>query len=253
MKSWIAVGFALAISMSAVAKESMPTVFTTYTHAEVVIEADGQVSDIKFVGQKLGNALESSLSAKIRAPDLFQAGLLNRKPARTHSMMRLQLRAESDLKDKQTLFSLHDISVSTMFFTSGRNYPVYPESMLRNQREAEVIVQVSYDAEGTVTDARVNPTQPRLHLDFERSALRYARRLKFFVEEVGGVAQGGSATVPVFYKIISNDQLAALYTFKLPSGVSIDMQPGEPKPDVTSTKTQASLSKPFVPQALTDG
>ena len=253
MKSWIATCFALAISISALAKEPIPTVFTTYANAEVVIEADGQVSDIKFVGPKLGSALESSLSAKIRAPDLFQVGLLNGKPARTHSMVQLQLRAESDLKNKQTLFSLNDISVSTMFFTSGRDYPIYPERMIQNQREAKVLVQVSYDAKGTVTDAQVDATQPRVHLDFERSALRYVRRLKFFVEEVGGVAQGGSATVPVFYKIISNDQLAALYTFKLPSGVSIDMQPGEPKPDVTSTKTQASLSKPFVPQALTDG
>ncbi len=252
MKSWTAACFALAISLPAVAKEPTPTVFTTYANAEVVIEPDGRISDIKFVGPKLGSALESSLSAKIRAPDLFQAGLLNGTPARTHSMLTLQLRAESDLKNKQTLFSLHDVSVSTMLFSSGRNYPIYPENMLRNGREAKVVVEVSYDAHGVVTDAHVDAAQPKMHIDFERSALRYARKAKFFVEEVGGVAQGGSAFVPVFYKIIDKSALAQ-YTFKLPSGGSLNMQPGEPTPDVTSTKMQASLSKPFVPQALTDG
>ena len=67
------------------------------------------------------------------------------------------------------------------------------------------------------------------------------------------ICAGGSAFVPVTYKIVSDSELSALYTFKLPSGGSLNMQPGEQTPDVTSTKMQASLSRPFVPQALTDG
>ena len=252
MKSWIAACFALAISLSAAAKEPIPTVFTTYANAEIVIESDGRVSDIKFVGPKLGSTLESELSAKIRAPDLFQAGLLNGKPARTQTMLMLQLRAESDLKNKQTLFSLHDISVSTITL-NARNYPIYPERMLQNQREANLLLKVNYDVNGVVTDARIDADQPKVHIDFVHSALRFARKMQFFVENVGGVAQGGEAFVPVFYKMAGSSENAANYTFRLPSGERLNMRPGEPKPEVTSTKMQASLSKPFVPQALTDG
>ena len=238
--------------MSAVAKEPVPTVFTTYANTEIVIESDGRVSDIKFIGPKLGSALESSLAAKIRAPDLFQVGLLNGKPARTHTMLQLQLRAESDLENKQTMFSLHNISVSTMPVANAQNYLIYPESMLRNQREAKLVVQVTYDANGAVTDAQLDLAQPKVHAAFSRSALRYARKMKFFVEKVGGVAQGSIAFIPVIYKIAGQNELLANYTFRLPSGGRLDMQPGEPVSNVISTKMQVSLSKPFVPQALTD-
>jgi|GEM_PF-3521285 len=253
MKSWIAAGFALAISLSAVAKEPIPTVFTTYANAKIVIESDGRVSDIKFVGPKLGATFESSLSAKIREPGLFQTGLLNGKPAQTHSMLQLQLRAESDVKNKQTVFSLYNIVVSTRYLPDSHNYVIYPKRMLQRGREAQVLVHISYDANGAVIDAHVDETQSKVHADFARSALRYTRNLKFFVETVGGVKQGGSAFVPVSYKIVGNDDVLANYEFRLPSGERLQMQPGEPVPDVTSTKMQASLTKPFVPQALTDG
>ncbi len=253
MTKWIAVCFALAISLSAVAKAPAPTVFNTYAFAEIVIESNGKVSDIKFVGPKLGATLEQVLIAKIRAPNLLQVGLLNDKPARTHSMLLMKLRAESDLKNKQTLFSLHDVSVSTMPVPNRRNHPIYPENLMRWGHEAKVIVQVSYDANGAVTDAHVDTAQPKVHADFARSALRYARSMKFFVEKVGGVAQGGSVVIPVFYKMVGENESPPFYTFKLPSGERLNMYPGEPAPEVTSTKMQASLSKPFVPQALTDG
>lgn len=253
MTKWIALCFALAISLSAVAKEPTPTVFNTYAYAEVVIEPDARVSDIKFVGTKLGSALESILVAKIRAPNLLQAGLLNGKPARTNSMLLLQLRAESDLKNKQTLFTLHNISVSTMPLPNSRNRMIYPETMLRWQREAKIVVQVNYDAKGAVTDAHVDTTQPKVHIDFERSALRYARNLKFFVEKVGEVRQGGSVFIPVVYKMLGPNESPAFYSFKLPTGESLDMYPGEPAAEVIPTKMQASLIKPFVPQALTGG
>ncbi len=253
MNSWTAACLALVISTSAVAKEPMPTVFNTYANAEIVIEPDGWVSDIKFVGSKLGATLESSLSAKIREPGLFQTGLINGKPAQTHSMLQLQLRAESDLKNKQALFSLYNIAVSTMYLPDSQNYVIYPERMLQKGREAKVLVHVSYDTNGAVTDAHVDETQSKVHADFARSALRYTRNLKFFVETVGGVKQGGSAFVPVYYVIAENKEALASYVFKLPSGERLEMQPGEPTPDVTATKMQASLTKPFMPQALTDG
>ena len=125
--------------------------------------------------------------------------------------------------------------------------------MLQNQREANLLLKVSYDVNGVVTDARIDADQPKVHIDFVHSALRFARKMQFFVENVGGVAQGGEVFVPVSYKMAGSSENAANYTFRLPSGERLNMRPGEPKPEVTSTKTQASLSKPFVPQALTDG
>ena len=252
MKKWIAVALALAISMTVFAKQPIRTVFNTFANAEIVIESDGRVSDVKFVGPKLGSALESLLAAKIKAPSLFQVGRLNGKPARTHSLVTLQLRAESDLKNKQTLFSLHNISVSTMMLPNNRNRLAYPENMLRNLREADVLVKVSYDANGEVTSAHVDESRAKVHLDFERSALRFARKLKFFVERVGGLPQGGSAFIPVNYKIAGISYMEN-YTFTLPSGARLNMQPGEPESDVVSTEMNASLTKPFVPQALTGG
>ena len=251
MNKWIAVCFALMFSQSGMAKAPIPTVFNTYAYAEIVIESDARVSQIKFVGPKLGSTLESLLVQKIQTPNFLQVGLLNGKPARTHSLLILQLRAESDLKNKQTLFSLHNVSVSTMALPSPRNNPIYPESMLRWQREAKVVVLVTYDANGTVTAADVDESQPKVHADFARSALRYARNVKFFVEKVGGVAQGGSAYVPVFYKIVGDS--SANYTFRLPSGSRLDMRAGEPELEVSALKMQASLTRPFVPQALTGG
>ena len=254
MNKWIAACFAFAISLSAVAKAPIPTVFNTYAYAEVVIEPDARVSDIKFVGAKLGSGLESILVAKIRAPNLLQAGLLNGKPARTNSMLLLQLRAESDLQNKQTLFTLHNISVSTMPVPDSRNRVIYPENMLRQQRDAKVVLQVSYDAKGTVTDAHVDATEPKVPADFARSALRYARNLKFFVEKVGDVRQGGSVSIPVVYKMLGKNESPETYSFKLPTGESLDMYPGEPAAEVIpTTKMQASLTEPFVPQALTGG
>ncbi len=253
MNTLTAACFALLINMSAVAKEPVPKVFNTYANAEIVIESDGRVSDITFVGPKLGATLESSLSAKIREPGLFHTGMLNGKPAQTHSMLLLQLRAESDLKNKQALFSLHNISVSTRYLPDSKNYVIYPRRMLQRGREAEVLVHIRYDANGVVIDAHVDESQSKVHADFALSALRYTRNLKFFVETVGGVKQGGSASVPVFYKIVGNNDSLANYVFRLPSGERLEMQPGEPAPDVTATKMQASLTKPFVPQALTDG
>ncbi len=249
----VALCFALSMSLASLAKAPEPTVFTTYAKAEIVIEADGQVSMVKFVGPKLGNALETSLSRKIKAPNLFQAGLLNGKPARTHSLVMLQLRAQSDVAQNQTVFSLHNVFVNTMALPDQRNRIIYPENMLRNHWEAQLTVAVSYDAKGDVTDAQVDETQAKVHAEFRRSALRYARNMKFFVEEVGGVAQGGQVFVPLVYKIAGENDAFGPYTLKLPAGGHLDMQPGEPAPDLMSSKMNAALTQPFVPQSLMDG
>jgi TonB family protein len=243
--------FGLLTSSALLAKAPTPKVFTTYASAEITLEADGSVTEVKFVGPRLGEKLEAALSAKIRAPNLFLAGQVNGKPARTHSLVQLQLRAESDLKNKQTLFSLHNVSISTMALPSNSNFLKYPLSMMQANREARLSVRVTYDAKGFVTDAQIDQTQPKVHIEFRQSALRFARNMKFFVEEVNGIAHGGGAIIPVVYAL--QDDSSARYTFKLPSGERLEMQAGEPAPEVRSEKTQASLTKPFVPQALSDG
>jgi TonB family protein len=248
----LALCFALSLSLTIGAAAPIPSVFTSYANAEIVIEANGEVSAIQFVGPKLGDGLEASLSSKIKAPNLFQAGQLNGKPARTRSLITLQLRAQSDVAKKQTVFSLYNVMVSTMAMPNPKNRLNYPESMLRTRREAKLTVAVTYNARGDVTDAQIDPA-PNVHEQFRKSALRYASNMKFFVEEVGGIKQGGQARIPIVYKIAGRDDATGPYTLRLPAGGHLDMQPGEPAPELISVKMNAALTKPFVPQSLLDG
>lgn len=74
--------------------------------------------------------------------------------------------------------------------------PRYPSSAQRRGIEAVVTVSLDIDANGEVQDARVIATQaPRYGKDFEKSALRAAKRTQYFPQTVNGIAQEARGVV----------------------------------------------------------
>lgn len=235
--------FGLFFSVCAVAER--PTVFTTWVQAQIDIEADGQVSRVDFLKQDLGDKLTESLRKTLQQPSLFTPGKVDGQLARTQVGVSIQLRAETLLKQKQTLFSIANISLMPLYSSGIKVGPEYPMERFKANKEGSVFLGVSYDTKGKVHEVTVLRSEGGK--SFERAATRWASNMRFVPESVGGVGVAGSVRVPVYFKIGTGE---ASYFFKMPGGQKLMMRPGDAPPALEDANTQASLSKPFKPQPL---
>jgi protein TonB len=83
--------------------------------------------------------------------------------------------------------------------TRARFQPVYPPAALRAGITGTVIVQVTYDANGTVTDASVYKSSRNRDLD--RSAVTAVRKWKINPNIKNGQATGGTALITVDFTL----------------------------------------------------
>ena len=89
--------------------------------------------------------------------------------------------------------------------TTGARYatmtpPKYPDGALMSKRGGAVMLQVHYDAAGSVTEAKlVDGGVPKPGNDIERAAIAAVKHWTFTPESVGGHAIAGSARVPLCF------------------------------------------------------
>jgi protein TonB len=106
-----------------------------------------------------------------------------------------QISEADSLPGENSLPSGGEVDASTR-----AQYPItYPVSAIREMASGVVWVLVSYDAAGTVTEARIH--QSSRHRDLDRAALLGVRKWKINPRQVQGQPVGGQSLVEVVFNL----------------------------------------------------
>lgn len=113
----------------------------------------------------------------------------------TATEMDVQVSGSSDTNTGVSDSSGGDVDASTR-----AQFPIqYPVTALRSMAAGVVWVRVSYDANGTVTEARIH--QSSRHRDLDRAALAGVRKWKINPRQVQGQPVGGESLVEVVFNL----------------------------------------------------
>ncbi|HIY72118.1 MAG TPA: energy transducer TonB, partial [Candidatus Luteimonas excrementigallinarum] len=91
------------------------------------------------------------------------------------------------------------IEASVDVSSRAMNPPRYPPAALRSGITGTVILIISVDAQGNVTDVEVERSSRNRDLD--RAAIQAARKWRFNPAQVDGVASAGRVRVPVDFNL----------------------------------------------------
>lgn len=92
-----------------------------------------------------------------------------------------------------------DVSASIDISYKNRNPPQYPIQAMRQGHQGEVILNITINAQGEVTDVTIEKSSGYRELD--RAAEQAARKWKFNPGVHNGKAAGGVVRVPVNFSL----------------------------------------------------
>jgi len=128
----------------------------------------------------------------------FMPGIVNGHPQPTDTA--LFVRAELALtNDRTTRIRIIDADVGGSIAKSAA--PRYPGKAIRHHETGEVVLKVSYDAEGKPTDIEPVPDSPAKSKALIEASVTAVRSWTFQPEVVGGHALAGTSVVPICYTL----------------------------------------------------
>lgn len=176
--------------------------------ADVVVSAQGEVTE--FSVEPRFKALEDLLRGVVLRWR-FQPATLDGKPVDMGTTLMLRLSVQGGGEGDRERVSVEYLGNGSGIDSSAQ--PRYPAAAVRSGASAIVLLEVTHDAAGRVTDVQVSQSQSsqaRLRQDFEMASREAARRWVFTPERINGVAVGGKALVPVKYQMSSGDAVPRL-------------------------------------------
>ena len=218
---------------------------------DLYIAGDGSVSDYKLrSNEDLTPEIAALVDKQVRSWR-FEPILVDGQPVVAKTRLHLSLNAEPVAGGYQ--LRIYGVGFGNPVRDSKKiTPPKYPEAALRAGVEAEVMLVLTLDERGHVTDTAIaltslSGTGPQRVLNqwadlFEKSATDAARHWRFsLTEEIDGHAVQTRARVPVSYRLRNIQGWRTMVPVA---------RPGRPLPDVPDRQLAADAPTDSQPQAL---
>jgi TonB family protein len=189
----------LAISaLPATAKTSLeqpPKAIMFRVDYHLVLAADGSIEILKSQKEGIRSVLVDNLEKQIRSWK-FTPGSINGQVQRTETNLSLNVEARPE-NGSDYQIRIHDAHTGVWLTPAKLVPPKYPSEQLRNGAEAVLTLQVSYDADGKVTNVVRPGAKIKGMAPFELASIEAIKQWRFEPEKIGGLGVPGDALVPV--------------------------------------------------------
>jgi TonB family protein len=163
------------------------------------LAADGKIESMKPVDRENLPEVRKQIEPIVRTWH-FTPGKINGQPAPTKTTLNVAVRFDADAANPQS-YRAHIASAST-----GPKYrhlvaPHYPTAAMRSHDEGEVMLRVTFDADGHVISAKNVPQMSADHISplLVDAAIDGVKKWTFRTETVGGRGVASEALVPVCF------------------------------------------------------
>lgn len=207
MRVTLSLLLALLIPVAAVGAAPAPA--RHHVMADVVVSPEGRIAEFAVDARFKG--LEGVLRG-VAMQWRFKPATFDGQLVAVHTTLALVLHTEGGSADGD------EMQVRLEYVGNGSGidrmvHPRYPSVAARDGAAAVVLLAVTHDATGRVTDVAVSQSKSsrKQHRKaFDVAALDAARRWVFKPERVNGVALPGQALVPVVFRFSRGDAVPAL-------------------------------------------
>ena len=128
----------------------------------------------------------------------FLPGMINGKPVETRTGLRLSATLIA-ASDNAIRIQLDHADVGGTLLKAIA--PRYPAKAIRMHRQGEVVLRITYDANGNVISTSVYPGAPKADASLIEASEKVARESKFDPETVGGHGVAGEMVTPFCYTL----------------------------------------------------
>lgn len=175
--------------------------------AEVVVSAEGRITGFS-VGEPFKD-MEGVLR-EVVSKWRFQPATVDNRPVAIHTTLRMTLSSDTGAGgESRARLEYRGNGSGVERWVAPR----YPSLAFRDGAAGIVLLAVTHDATGRVTEVTVRESKasrPQYRKAFDIAASYAARGWKFRPERIDGVAMPGSALVPVVFTVDSGDQAPRL-------------------------------------------
>jgi TonB family protein len=192
--------FVVVASLAAVAHAAKPEAFQKEIKWTLALDADGKIESLEAIDRDYLPEVRTQIEPSVRTWH-FTPGKINGRPAPTETTLWVTVRFEPD-STNSARYQARIASAST-----GPRYehvvaPHYPEAAQHAHYEGEVMLWITYDAEGRVTSAKNYPEMSADHVSsmLVNAATDAVKHWTFRPETVAGHGIASEALVPFCFK-----------------------------------------------------
>jgi len=186
-----------SFAVSAHAAEQRP--FDKTVQWTLSLDADGNIQDLKPVDREYLPDVRKQIEPIVRTWH-FTPGKINGRAAPTETTLSVCVRFEADSANALS-YHAHVVSAST-----GPRYqhvvaPRYPDAAKKSHEEGEVMLWVTFDADGRIVSAKKMSQMSAEHISpvLVDAAINSVKHWTFRTETVGGHGVASEALVPVCF------------------------------------------------------
>jgi len=162
----------------------------------IALDAAGAIESIEPIDSKLHPQLAERIEPSIKSWH-FTAGKIDGKPEPTQTTLTVHVDLEP-LADGNYGVYLRKAGTGPRY--EHLSAPEYPEAAKAIRRSAAVLLDVVYDADGHIVEAKpIEGGEPKSRGDFDRAAVAAVKRWTFTPESIAGHGVPGKARVPICF------------------------------------------------------
>ena len=163
------------------------------------LDADGKIENLKAINREYLPEVRQQIEPIVRTWH-FTPGKINGQPAPTETTLTVAVRFDADSANADS-YHAHIASAATGPWYHHVVAPHYPMAAQRSHAEGEVMLWVTFDANGRIVSAKNVPQMSADHISplLVEAAIDAVKKWTFRTETVGGRGVASEALVPVCF------------------------------------------------------